>query len=144
MIRIKKLPANILKKIPLLISKLEKEDEIIALYLFGSAAQESLKPLSDLDFAVLTDKNKDSLNLHLKLIGIVSEIMNTDDFDLVLLNNAPPRLAHNILKTGKLLFCKKKERLINFIEKNNIQYSDFKYYKDQFNFIFQQKMGIIS
>ena len=144
MIKIKKLPANILEKIPHLISKLEREDEVIALFLFGSAAQEALKPLSDLDLAVLIDKKTgDSLNLHLKLIGIISEVMNTDDFDLVLLNNAPPRLVHNIFKTGKLLFCKKKERLINFIEKNNIQYPDFKYYKDQFNFVFQQKMGII-
>lgn len=145
MILFKKIPKDILDLLPKLITVLRNETNIAAYYLFGSAVNEKLKPLSDIDFAVLISqklKRDEIFNYHLNLIGVISDTLHIDDFDLVILNTAPPRFAYNILKSGRLLFCKDKEQTIDFMEKTNKYYLDFKYYKDQFNSIFQEKIGI--
>jgi len=145
MILFKKIPKDILDLLPKLIAVLKNETNIAACYLFGSAVNEKLKPLSDIDFAVLISqklKRDEIFNYHLNLIGVISDTLHIDDFDLVILNTAPPRFAYNILKSGRLLFCKEKEQTIEFMEKTIKYYLDFKYYKDQFNSIFQEKIGI--
>ena len=145
MLKYKKLPDNILDKIPSLVNKLKKDEEIIALYLYGSAVTGKLRPLSDIDLAVLLKKdmtNNERFDFHLHLITEVSSILETDDFDLVLLNDAPVRFSYNIIKTGKLLFYTEKMTLINFIDKTVLKYLDFKYFKDEFDRTFQEKLGL--
>ena len=55
----KKLPKDILEKIPAAVSKVKEDKDVIALYAFGSLAESKLKPLSDLDFAVLLSNSLD-------------------------------------------------------------------------------------
>ncbi len=144
MIKFKKLPDNILNKIPALTELIRADKEVVAFYLFGSAASGKLKPLSDLDFAVLLNQKlskTEILEKNLELIGIISEHLNTDEFDLVILNTAPQRFVHNILKTGKLQFCKNNTFLIDFMEMNNKMYLDFRYFRDQFDEIFLKRIS---
>lgn len=145
MYKLSKLPKNILEKLPLL-EQLKADKRITALFLYGSAAEGKIKYLSDLDLAILLDKTfnkKELFDIHLELIGKVTEILTIDEIDLQLLNTAPPRFTHNIMKTGKLLFCNNKQHLINFSERNTLQYLDFKRYKDQFDYYFQKHIGVI-
>ena len=66
--------------------------------------------------------------------------MGTDEVDLVILNDAPDRFAHQILKTGKLLYGNPIQ-LTDFIEKVNKQYLDFKPIRDQFDRVFLEGIG---
>jgi len=145
MYKLERLPENILEKLTLL-EQLKKDNRISALFLFGSIAKGELHPLSDLDIAVLIDKSfskNELFSIHLEIIGEVLELLSINEVDVQLLNTAPPRFAHNILSTGKLVFCNNKNHLIDFTERNTLQYLDFKFYRDQFNYYFQQGIGIL-
>lgn len=145
MIKEKKLPYNVLTKLDTLVSILKDKGYITALYIFGSGAYYQLKPLSDLDFAVLLSKiikSKEILDVELKLREIISETLNTDETDLVILNFAPPNFVKNIINNGKLLFCNSENQLIDFIEITSQQYLDFIYYRNQFLNTFKEFAGI--
>ncbi len=47
------LPEDVRERLPVLIEQVEKDQDIVALYVFGSLAAGDLKPLSDLDFGTL-------------------------------------------------------------------------------------------
>jgi len=146
MIKLNKLPKNVLEKFPELVKLLKNDKTIVAFYTFGSAVTVNLKPLSDLDFAVLLSKklNKHEIfEKHLDLIGTIEDALKTEEFDLVILNTSPLRFAYNILKTGRLEFCKNKNVLIDFTEKTNKFYLDFKYFRDQFDETFLEKLGYV-
>jgi hypothetical protein len=61
----------------------------------------------------------------------------------VILDTTPIRFAYNILKTGRLEFCKDRNVLIDFIEKTNKMYLDFKYFWEQFDKTFLEKLGYV-
>lgn len=140
----KKLPVDVLTKIPTVISKIAEDKDVVALYAFGSLAESSLKPLSGLDFGVLLSDSLDKqkrIHKSIDLIGILNETLKTDEVDLVILNNDPLRFTYHILKTGKLLYCRDQNRLIDFIEKTKKLYLDFKPVKDQFDRVFLEGIG---
>ena len=115
-----KLPPNAASKIPELLDRIAKDTHIVALYALGSLVTGDLKPLSDLDFGVLVsgkvDKQK-RFDKHLDLIGMFNEVLKTDEVDLIMMNDAPMRFSHNIIKSGKLIYCKDNLELADFIEK---------------------------
>ena len=146
MIRTKKLPENLLAGIPILSEKLREDKNIAAFYQFGSSLRGYLNPLSDLDLAVLLDKKVPDdkfIEEYLKIFGIATDILKIDELDLVILNEVPIRFAHNILKTGRLLFCNDVVQLAGFIENNFKRYPDFIYYKNKYNAEFGRHLGIL-
>jgi predicted nucleotidyltransferase len=104
MIRFKKIPENIHKKIDLLTDLFMKDSNIIFIYLFGSLARGKRKPLSDVDLGIYV-KDIKGLN-YLSLFSKISQILCTDEIDLVILNSAPISLAGRILLERKLLIDK--------------------------------------
>jgi predicted nucleotidyltransferase len=139
-----KLPPNVVSKIPELLDRIAKEQDIVALYAFGSLATGDLKPLSDLDFGILVsgklDKQK-RFDKHLDLIGKFNEVLKTDEVDLVMMNDAPMHFSHNIIKSGKLIYCKSKTELADFIEKTIKLYLDFRFFRDAFDDTFLKGIG---
>ncbi len=141
MIKEEKLPSDILEKLDSLPGKISNDNDIVAFFVFGSAATGKLQPLSDVDLAVLLDAemNKSQLfDKELELRSKISQILGSEEFDLVNMNLAPARFVHNILSEGKLLFCKNKLVLSDFIEKNTREYLDFKYYREEFDRTFRE------
>ena len=139
-----KLPEDVIDRIPVLIEQIEKDTDIVALYAFGSLATGDLKPLSDLDFGILVSGKLDQQKLfdkHLELIGKFNEVLKTDEVDLVMMNDAPMRFSHNIIKSGKLLFCTNKIELADFIEKTVKLYLDFRFFRDAFDDTFLKGIG---
>jgi predicted nucleotidyltransferase len=146
MIKFKRLPENILESVPILSEKLREEKNLVALYLFGSAIKGYTDPLSDLDLAVLLDNNvprEEFLNEYLRVYGIIVDILKVDEVDLTILNEAPLRIAHNVLYKSKLLFCNNNRQLAEFIENNYKRYPDFMHFKREYNILFQKKLGIV-
>jgi predicted nucleotidyltransferase len=140
----KKLPENSLRRVPEIIKAVSKENDILALYGFGSAFQGTLSPLSDLDFAVLLSNHLDNgarFKKQLQLIGLFNDIFRSDEIDLVVLNDAPLRFCFNILKTGKMLFCPEKSKIIEFQERVIKLYLDFRYFRDSFDETFLKGVG---
>jgi predicted nucleotidyltransferase len=134
--------------IPGMLSKvihiLSKDTFIICIYVFGNLASGTLKPLSDLDFGVLLSyglNREERFRKHLELIGILNRIFKTDEIDLVLMNDAPIRFSYNIIRNGRVLFCRDNLALINFRDKIIMQHLDFKYFRDGFDRYFLEKVG---
>jgi predicted nucleotidyltransferase len=139
-----KLPKDVEYKIPGLTQSAARDRDIIALYAFGSLAQHALKPLSDLDFGILLASRLDKqerFDKDIELIGLFTDFLKTDEIDLIVMNDAPPRIAFNILKTGKLLLCNDRSTLVDFREHIVKYYLDFKYFRDQFDAIFLKGVG---
>lgn len=78
-------------------------------YLFGSRAQGMAGPLSDYDFAVLTEKSGHQRGgqLYDALYDILAPLcprsFKNDVIDIVFLNDAPLELQFHVIRYGKLL-----------------------------------------
>ena len=139
-----KLPEDVIDRIPVLEEQIEKDKHVVALYAFGSLATGDLKPLSDLDFGILVSRKlgkQKRFDKHLDLIGKFNDVLRTDEVDLVMMNDAPMRFAHHIIKSGKLLYCSNKTELSDFIEKTIKLYLDFRYFRDAFDATFLKGIG---
>ena len=55
----KKLPDDAMERVSCMIPLVSADQDVLALYLFGSGAQNRLQPLSDLDFGVLLSRRLD-------------------------------------------------------------------------------------
>lgn len=103
---------------------LSKNSNVIAFYIFGSYGTKWQNQNSDIDFAILYDKDislKEELMLEIK----ISEIFKRDDIDVVNLNKAPINLQQRVIYTGDLLYCSDKIKLADFKERVFKFYGDY-------------------
>lgn len=139
-----KLPEGIHEKIQPLVDRIATMEDVVAFFLFGSAARNDLQPLSDIDCAVLLSRSisRERIEeLRLSLTGLITETLATEEFDLVILNTAPIRFSHTVFREGLLLFVKDKNQLVDFRERNTLRYLDFSYYRKEFNKVFLERAG---
>ncbi|WP_447974746.1 type VII toxin-antitoxin system MntA family adenylyltransferase antitoxin [Nitrospira sp. Kam-Ns4a] len=87
-----------------------RRPEIVAAYLFGSAARGQAGPLSDLDVAFLLDRRRahlcGSLAYQAARLSDLMAVLRTTKVDLTLLPCESPILAHRVLRDGTLLFSR--------------------------------------
>lgn len=108
---------------------------VVFAYLFGSQARGVSGPLSDIDVALYlgeTVAREQWFDLRLKVLGELSDLLKTDALDLVVLNEAPPLLAHRILKEGRLLFCADLRVRLEFEANAVLKYLDWKPYLEKY------------
>ena len=138
------LPADVKEKVPAIVNAVSNDPIVIALYAFGSVVDDALKPLSDLDFAVLLSdrlNGKQLFDKYLELIGLFNTNFRTDDIDLVVLNDAPTKFSYHITSSGKLLFCRDRSVLVDFIEMIRKIYLDFNFFRESFDKEFLRGIG---
>lgn len=129
MIKFKKIEHNVEELFPAVNKALKEDKDITTAYLFGSYAKGKTSPLSDIDIAVLLDDKYPQdcyWNKRLELYPTITQMLKTDELDLVILNYTNSVLAYNILKNGKVLFIKDKKSKIKFETKVIAQYLDTK------------------
>ncbi len=127
MIRLKKIRHKLEPLLPLLKSNLQKEEDILFGYIFGSYGKGKVTPLSDIDIAIYINEKKikkDIFERKLELIDIITTTLKTDEIDLVILNEAPLTLIHQVLKTKMILFSKDEHIRIKFESKSQMLYFD--------------------
>jgi len=110
---------------------LGKQDFVRVAYIFGSVAEGRQGPLSDFDFAVFLEENlskRDIRDKKMFLINGISSIMRSDNFDLVIMNEASLLMKNNIIKHGKVL--KSDRSRMAFEARIMCDYLDRKYYED--------------
>ena len=105
-----------------------------AVYLFGSVARGESRPGSDLDVAVLLEPapargTYESLRLDLH-VELESELGREIDF--VVLNHAPPDLAHRVLRDAVLVIEPDPSARVRFEVRARNEYWDLKPYLDQY------------
>jgi predicted nucleotidyltransferase len=81
---------------------LKSRKDVHFAYLFGSLAGGSFGPLSDVDIAVHL-AGASFAEMQLEIIGDLTDILRTDEIDLVVLNTAPLTLRMKILQNKRIL-----------------------------------------
>ena len=85
---------------------LDARPEVLTAHLFGSVVTGRTRKDSDVDIAVLvSDKvmKRNPFKYRLALMAELMRVLQRDDVDLIILNEAPPLLAHRVLSRGKLI-----------------------------------------
>jgi len=79
---------------------------IAALAVFGSRASGKARPDSDLDVAVLPAAGADRRELQVSVAVALADLSPEGRVDVVLLDEAPELLRHNVLAGGRLVLCR--------------------------------------
>ncbi len=115
-----------------LVKFLSKQGYVRLAYLFGSVARGEDEKLSDVDVAVLLDDSldkKEKFYLQLELISGITEILKTDEVDLVVINDAPLSLNYEIIKANCPIFVRDEAEKIDFEHGVLSKYLDMRYYE---------------
>jgi len=107
MIKYNRLPANIEDLIPEALTYLQSRADILFAYLFGSFGRGKQFPLSDVDIAVYLEEPRELQEKKMEILGALINILQTDEIDLVVLNNAPLPLKMRILESKKVIVDRK-------------------------------------
>ena len=109
--------------------------DLVAVYLFGSVAQNQAHALSDVDVAVLFPEELSAKGMfaHTLEIGSVLEDALHRSVDVVALNRASPALRFQVLKHGRLLLERDRTARCLFVMRALNQYYDAKPYLDYHN-----------
>jgi hypothetical protein len=108
-----------------LITFFRSEKRVTVAYLFGSRAKKIQTPESDIDIAVLlSEPPKKMLQYYLHLTSRLSRIIG-NEVDLVILNDSPPLLKHQVIKYGRILYLRNEEARITFEARAQSEYLDF-------------------
>lgn len=102
---------------------------VLLAYLFGSHARGQAGPLSDVDVAVLLDDGfaaDQYFDMRLQIIGGLIDILHSNDVDVIILNQAPLALSYRVLRDGVMLYCRDRQKMIEFVARVVSAYLDFK------------------
>ncbi len=112
------------------------KDEILGVYLFGSILTTTdLTQIEDIDIAFLLESDE-SVNTFEKTIELnteLSQLMNFDKFDIVILNNAPLPFRYDIITKGKFIYSKNDELRRKFESLSTKKYFKFKPYLEYYD-----------
>ncbi|WP_207180779.1 type VII toxin-antitoxin system MntA family adenylyltransferase antitoxin [Anaerocellum diazotrophicum] len=110
-------------------------NKVVAAYFFGSFAMGTYTPLSDIDIAILFDKELSKTiveELENEILDGLMKMLKTDEIDLVILNHAPLSVRYGVLKTGKIVYCSNTEKMVDFQTEVISKYLDIKPYREEF------------
>lgn len=123
------LPEDIMHRIEGLNKHLERDERVIFAYLFGGLARGEMKPLADVDLAVYLQPQANRAGAKLDLIGTVTVALGTDEFDLVILNDASLSLTGRILKNRRVLVDKQPSLRHAYESLTRREFFDFSYHE---------------
>lgn len=126
------------KEINTLTEKVKKalasQNDIAAVYLFGSYGTEFQNEYSDIDLGIVFISGvKTGLRRELELEIALSLVLETDHIDLINLNRAPIQIRHRAISEGRLIYEADYITTSNFLEDTYRYYLDFAYHLGSFN-----------
>ena len=92
-------------KIKKIMEQIKRCPEVIAVYLFGSYAKDTRKPISDIDIAVILENSNAEIEAE---IGS----LYSPEIDVVLFHRLPLHIQFEVLKYGRELFCRDEALLL--------------------------------
>lgn len=116
-----------------LIEVFRDEGPVLVVYLFGSKSRGEQTSQSDIDIAVLLSKLPDKLlDFYLRLIDKLSKVLG-DSIDLIFLNTVAPLLQHQVIKYGRIIYCRDEKARVEFEARAEKEYMDFKRSRERYN-----------
>ncbi|MEW6095639.1 MAG: HepT-like ribonuclease domain-containing protein [bacterium] len=112
------------------------KNEILAVYLFGSILETTdFTQIEDIDIAFLLegDESVNTFEKTIELNAELSQLLNFDKFDIVILNDAPLPFRYDIITQGKLLYSKNDELRRDFESLSTKKYFKFKPYLEHYD-----------
>jgi predicted nucleotidyltransferase len=120
---------NIAHSIQRLADTLGQDPDVDAVYLFGSRALSRTSALSDIDIGILLGEQvppQEYFDRRLRYVGECCDMLHTDRVDVVILNDAPPLLAYEVVAPRKILVERNREHRVAFEVDRINRYLDFK------------------
>ncbi|MCA8975382.1 MAG: nucleotidyltransferase domain-containing protein [Planctomycetes bacterium] len=108
---------------------LAAEPRVAAAWLFGSAAREALRADSDVDVAVLLDRNLDDserTGLLAELASRLEAATQPRPLDLIVLEQQGWVFIHRVLSEGRRIVVHDEERRVDFESDAFVRYLDWK------------------
>jgi predicted nucleotidyltransferase len=104
-----------------------RQPDVVAAYLFGSHVSGKARPESDVDTAVLLSEEDGVVRFErrLRMMSEVSEVCGREA-DVIVLNDAPPILQHQVLRHGRLIFERDRRARVEFEVRAGKVYADLK------------------
>jgi predicted nucleotidyltransferase len=121
---------NIENKIENLKRYFSKQPNILGVWIVGSYGTKYQREDSDIDFAILFDRDTDDLE-EMKFACDITEILNIENIDTINLRKAPITLQFKAIK-GRNLYEADYIKVCDYIEYVIDNYGDKKYYLDKF------------
>jgi hypothetical protein len=99
---------------------------VVAAWVFGSVARGTAREDSDLDIGVLLAPPAAAADRH-ALYDLAARLEQAASrrVDLVVLGDHDPIIAHRVLSEGRLVFCRDRERRIDFESRIHMRYIDW-------------------
>ena len=113
-----------------------KKEYVELAYLFGSTAEGTEGPLSDIDIGVyLSSKltKGERIEKRLELIGELSTLLKSDHVDLVVMNDAAPVINFEVIRPNMPLFVRNEDLKLDVEQYIMSRYLDRKYHEDFLN-----------
>lgn len=113
-------------------------------YLFGSQAQGTAGPLSDLDIAVLLSPEVPRERwpeVQIKLICDLMSVFHHNDVDVIILNRAPALLAYEAARYGKVIYQDASQPHLDFLVLAISRYADTRRLRDIFTAYLLERAG---
>lgn len=125
---------NLEKSTKWLVDYSSQKNEVIATYMFGSILREKKHP-KDIDVAFLvSDQNTvNSLEKSIEYSTELSQKIHYDDFDVVILNNAPVIFKYDVISKGRLIYSSDDFKRIEFETISYRQYFHFRNCLEQYD-----------
>lgn len=116
-----------------LVEVFRDEALVLVAYLFGSKSRGEQTSQSDTDIAVVLSKLPDNmLDFYLRLIDKLSKVLG-DSIDLIALNTASPLLKHQVIKYGRVIYCRDGKARVEFEVRAEKEYMDFKMSRERYD-----------
>jgi hypothetical protein len=105
---------------------LEGRDEVVVAYLFGSHARGEADARSDVDIALLLRPDlPDVFRLKPRLDTKIGDVLDSDEVDVLFLNDAPLPLRAEVVRTGQIIVSKDEEVRVEFEARTMSAWWDF-------------------
>ncbi|MEM3526178.1 MAG: nucleotidyltransferase domain-containing protein [Candidatus Jordarchaeaceae archaeon] len=114
---------------------LTHREEVTVAYLFGSTVKGYASEKSDIDIGlVLKRKFEPDAFYSAKLAGEIEKRMGGNrEIDLRILNNQSPRFVYQVIKEGRVIFCRDEEERVAFETSVTKEYLDFKPFYEEYD-----------
>lgn len=116
------------------LKKLEKNEEIESIILFGSKLISNNN--NDIDICIISKKFMDFK----KKLEIIREI--PEKYDISFYEDLPVHIRKEVLSKGKIIFTSNYYRILEFMKINDLEYIKYKQFLDDYNKHAMEKASI--
>jgi predicted nucleotidyltransferase len=134
---------NIDAKLDALKDYFKNNENILAAWVIGSYGTEQQREESDIDIALLFDKQIGIMD-EMDISSRISEIVEFDNIDIINVLSAPIIFKFKVIDEGRSLYEKDYYKVCDFMEETFNRYRDEKFYLDRFMNDFYESYGVRS